>query len=83
MYQKYKNICANFADTKNEFQSYWIKILKKPHQILLWESSKDIPKTLCLTFNEQLSSTLDNIKNEKKIVVITGDFKGEGGQGSK
>ena len=80
MYQKYKNICANFADTKNEFQSYWIKILKKPHQKLLWESSKDIPKTLCLTFNEQLSSTLDNIKNEKKkYLLLLEILRGRGG----
>ena len=43
---------------------------------MLWESSIDRhPKnTPDLTFNDQLSSTLEKIKNENKILVITGDF---------
>ena len=75
---KYKirnDLNISFADDENEFQFFWIEIINdKNPNIILGVCYRHPKKNSNNIFIEKLKIILQRIKNNNKIVVITGDF---------
>ena len=69
------DLCLSFYDDNNEFQSFWIEIVNtNAANIIIGVYYRHPKKNSDDTFNTKLKETLGKMKNENKMIIITGDF---------